>query len=97
MSLNKYGATGLSVSILTTLFPVDVPRARGDKVGTIFRSPAGLSPLKVRSAKIRLKFGAISDNCRLSSRIYSVEMEMAKNEKQLDQTQPLPRWAKIFW
>jgi len=36
MSYNNFGASG---SILTKLFPVDVPQGRGDNVGAIFGRP----------------------------------------------------------
>jgi len=47
MRLNNFRVSG---SILTGLFPVDIPRGRGDNVGTIFTVPA---PQKfVRAKKI---------------------------------------------
>jgi len=63
MRLNNFRVSG---SILSGLFPVDVPRGRGDNVGTIFTVPA---PKNLWGQKIRPKFFAIFDNFRLLSRI----------------------------
>jgi len=51
-------------------------------------------PLKFGRAKKRLKFGAISDNYRVRSRISPERIHISKIEKVVDQLQPLPRWAK---
>ena len=58
MSYNNFGASG---SILTKLFPVDVPLGRGDNVGIILEGP----PPKIWEREKTPKFGAISDNFRL--------------------------------
>jgi len=63
MRLNNFRVSG---SILTGLFPVDVPRGRGDNAGTIFTVPA---PKNLWRPKNRTKFFAIFDNFRLSSLI----------------------------
>jgi len=55
-----------SGSILTKFFPGHVPRGRGDKMGITFGRPA---PWNLAGRIKRPKFGAISDNFRLWSRI----------------------------
>ena len=76
---------------VTKTFPRDVPRGRSIQLGTIFREGP---PPKIWEGKKRLKFGAISDNYRLRSRIYPEWIHTSKIGKAVDQLQPLPRWAK---
>ena len=68
-----------------------MPRGRGVQVGTAFGEDP---PPKIWEGKKRLKFGAISDNSRLRSRISPERIHISKIEKVVDQLQPLPRWAK---
>ena len=91
MRLNNFRVSG---SILTGLFPVDVPRGRGDNVGTIFAVPA---PKNLWRQKNRPKLLAIFDNFRLSSRISPERIYISNIWKKLDQQQPLPRWTKETW
>ena len=51
-------------------------------------------PLKFGMAKSCPKFGAISDNFRLLSRISPKRTHKSKIGKIVDQRQPLPRWTK---
>ena len=51
-------------------------------------------PPNIWEGKKRLKFGAISDNYRLRSRISPERIHISKIGKVVDQLQPLPRWAK---
>jgi len=51
-------------------------------------------PRKIWEGKKRLKFGAISDNYRLRSRISPERIHISKIRKISDQLQPFPRWAK---
>jgi len=60
-------------------------------VGTTFGEGP---PPKIWEGKKRLKFGAISDNCRLRSRISPERIHISKIGKVVDQLQPLPRWMK---
>jgi len=60
-------------------------------VGTIFGE--GPSP-KISEDKKRLKFGAISDNYRLRSRISPERIHISNIVKVSDQLPPLPHWAK---
>ena len=72
-------------------FPRDVPRGRGVQVGTTFGEGP---PPTIWEGKKRLKFGAISDNYRLRSRISPEWSHVSKIGKVVDQLQPLPCWAK---
>ena len=49
---------------------------------------------KIWEGKKRLKFGAISDNYRLRSRVSPERIHISKIGKVVDQLQPLPRWTK---
>jgi len=80
-----------SGSILTGLFSVDVPRGKGDKMGTVFTMPA---PKKIVTAKNRPIFCAIFDNFRLWSRISPERINISKIGKALENLLPLPRWRK---
>jgi len=51
-------------------------------------------PPKIWEGKKRLKFGAISDNYRLRSRISPERIHISKIGKVADQLQPLPRWRR---
>ena len=80
-------------------FLVDVPRGRGDKMGTIFYNARHQ---KFVRAKNRLKFFAIFDRFRLWSRISPKSINISKIGKALDhlQPQPLPRWMEkvgVLW
>ena len=68
-----------------------MPRGRGVNVDTTFGEGP---PPKIWEGKKRLKFGAISDNYRLRSRISPERIHVSKIGKVVDQLQPLPRWAK---
>ena len=69
-------------------------RGRGVQVGTTFGEGP---PCKIWEGKKRLKFGSISDNYRLWSRISPERIHLSKIEKVVDQLQPLPHWAKKSW
>jgi len=68
-----------------------VPRGRDVNVGTTFGEGP---PPKIWEGKKRLKFGAISGNFRVWSRISPERIHTSKIGKVADQLQPLPRWAK---
>jgi len=51
-------------------------------------------PKQIGTAKNRPKFGAISDNFRLWSRISPERINRSNIGKALDHLQPLPRWTK---
>jgi len=80
------GVTSRNFSTL----PRNVPRGTGVQVGTILGKAR---PLKFG----RVKFGAISDNFRLWSRISPERIDLSKIGKVLDQLQPLPRRPKKRW
>jgi len=85
----------VSGSILTKLFPDDVPRVRGDKICISFGRPA---PKNMGGRKKRPKFGAIFDNFQLWSLISPKRLKVSQVRKVFDQPQPLPRWiTKIGW
>ena len=77
-----------SGSIPTKLFPDDVPRVRGDKIGISFGRKA--CPLKFGRAKKRPKFGAIVDKFQLWSRISSERINISQIRKVFHQLHPLP-------
>ena len=68
-----------------------MPRGRPIQVGTTFGEGP---PPKIWEGKKRLKFGAISDNYRVRSRISPERIHISKIGKVVDQLQPLPRWTK---
>jgi len=71
-----------------------VPRGRGVNVDTTFGEGP---PPKFWEGKKSLKFGAISDNYRLRSRIYPEQIHISKIGKVVYQQQPIPRWTKKRW
>ena len=73
---------------------VDVPRGRGDNLGTIF---CKAHPQKFLTAKNHPKFGAIFDNLWLWSRISPERINISKIGKTLENLQPLPRSTKKSW
>jgi len=64
-----------------------VPRGRGVNVAQLLEKAR---PLKFG----RAKFGAISDNFPLRSRMSPELIHISKIRKVVDQLQPLPRWTK---
>ena len=85
-----------SGSIPTKLFPDDVPRVRGDKIGISFGRKA--CPLKFGRAKKRPKFGAIVDKFQLWSRISPERLKISKIWKLIHRWQYLVRYMKkVRW
>jgi len=84
----NFGASG---SILTKHFPRDVPRGRGDKMDITFGRTAHWN---LGGRKKRPKFGAISDNFKLWSRVSPERINLSQIPKADDQLQPIPRWEK---
>jgi len=83
-----------SGSILTKLFPDDVPRVRGDKMGISLGRPA---PYNLGERKKRPKFGSIFDNFQLWSRISPEWINISQIRTVFYQLHPLPSWMKDIW
>jgi len=91
MRFNNFRVCG---SILTGLFPVDVPRGGGDNVVQFLQCP----PPKICEGK---KIVQNFSRCLTTFDIHRVYLRNGStyrtSEKKLDQPQPLPRWTKETW
>jgi len=82
------------VGVTSQKFSTRCPRIRGVNLGTAFGEGP---PPKIREVKKRLKFGVISDNYRLWSRISPERIHTSNIGKVSDQLQLIKSWMKESW